>query len=159
MNNFVIDNVIKEDYEFLRKFCEFMSEAGYESEFAPPMTLEEVEKWEKDNDTELPSGYKSWLLLTAESNIMDYIILAEPVIGTLEEENDIVIIGTAVGDGEEVGIRRSDGSVYSIFDGEVREYKDFDDFLTVKLYFLEEIAEEEIGEDWEDQMNEMFGEE
>lgn len=158
MEEFVIDKVIREQFDYFKQFCEFMAPEDYESSFEPAATIEQVEEWEKENDTQLPHQYKSWLLLSSESYILSgYLELFWPTIGTLEESNDIVIIGTVVGDGEEVGIRRNDGTVYSIFDGEVREYKDFDDFLTHTLYFMQEMAAEDIGDDWEEQFNEMFG--
>ncbi len=157
MEKFVIDTIIKEQFDFYRNMCSFLSEF-FDSTFDVPATLEKIEQWEKDNKTELPHQYKSWLLLSAESRILDgYIEFSWPTIGTLDEENDIVIIGVVMGDGEEVGIKRATGTVYSIYDGEEKEYSDFDDFLTYSTMYLEDLAEENMGNDWGDIFEEKYG--
>ena len=96
-------------------------------------------------------------MLTAESSILDqFIDFSWPEIGTLKEENDIIIIASVIGDGETVFISRSDGKIMSIFEGETKEYNDFDDFLTIKSLYIESMAEEFIGEDWGDIYDETF---
>ena len=105
----------------------------------------------------MPHQYKSWLLLTAESNILDmYIDFSWPTIGTLNEKNDIIIIASIIGDGETAYISRTDSKVYSIFEGEIKEYDDFDDFLTIKSLYFESLAEEYLGDDWGDIYDERF---
>lgn len=158
MANLVIDKEISGWFDHFRNFCDFMADADYESEFKPGLTPEQIEEWEQENDTELPDQYKSWLMLTGRADILDgELELFAPEIGTLEEDDDIVIIGSTA-DGSELGIRRADGTVYSVCDGELREYDDLDDLLTNRMAFLEEIAEDEMGEDWQEQFDEMFGE-
>ena len=157
MGNFVIDEEIRGWYDHYRSFCEFMADTGMESDFEPGMALEQIEGWEQENDTELPHQYKSWLMLTGGTRILDgELELYAPEIGGLDEEDDIVIIGST-GDGSEAGIRRADGTVYTICDGDIREYEDFDDFLTYRMAFLQDIAEDEIGEDWQDQFEGTLG--
>lgn len=106
-------------------------------------------------DTDL--DYKSWLLLTSESNILDgFIEFSFPAIGSLEVHNDIVIIASMIGDGETAYISQSDSKVFSIFEGEIKAYKDFDDFLTIQSLYIESMAEEYLGADWGDIYDELF---
>ena len=104
--------------------CSLLAEFK-DSTFAPPAALEKINEWEEENDIVLPHQYKSWLMLTAESSILDqFIDFSWPEIGTLKEENDIIIIASVIGDGETVFISRSEGKIMSIFEGETKEYND-----------------------------------
>ena len=151
-----IDDTIKEQFEYYKNMCALLSEFK-DSDFGPPAEIEKIEQWEKDNNVKLPHQYKSWLLLTAESNILDmYIDFSWPTIGTLNEKNDIIIIASIIGDGETAYISRTDSKVYSIFEGEIEEYEDFDDLLTCLSGFMEHSAEEYLGDDWGDIYDERF---
>ena len=153
---FEIDDIIKEQFDYYKNMCALLSEFK-DSEFGPPAEIEKIEQWEKDNNVKLPHQYKSWLLLTAESNILDmYIDFSWPTIGTLNEKNDIIIIASIIGNGETAYISRTDSKVYSIFEGEIKEYDDFDDFLTIKSLYFESLAEEYLGYDWGDIYDERF---
>mgnify|MGYP003409307859 CR=1 FL=1 len=78
-------------------------------------------------------------MLSSESNILDgYLEFTWPELGVLDEEDDIVSIGTRMGDGEEIGIMRSSGVVFTVCDGEVEEYNSFDDFLDAMEYYMED---------------------
>ena len=156
MEKFVIDPIIIEQFKYYQNMCSLLAEFK-DSTFAPPAALEKINEWEEENDTVLPHQYKSWLMLTAESSILDqFIDFSWPEIGTLKEENDIIIIASVIGDGETVFISRSEGKIMSIFEGETKEYNDFDDFLTIKSLYIESMAEEFIGEDWGDIYDETF---
>ena len=151
MEKFIIDPIIKEQFEYYQNMCSLLSEFK-NSTFAPPTTLEKIEKWEKENDFTLPQQYESWLLLTSESSILDqFIDFSWPEIGTLDEKNDII------GDGETAYISRSNGKVFSIFEGVIKEYDDFDAFLSIKSLDIESMAEDFIGEGWEDLYDEKYG--
>lgn len=156
MEKFVIDPIISEQFKYYQNMCSLLAEFK-DSTFSPPAALEKINEWEEENDTVLPHQYKSWLMLTAESSILDqFIDFSWPEIGTLKEENDIIIIASVIGDGETAFISRSDGKIMSIFEGETKEYNDFDDFLTIKSLYIESMAEEFIGEDWGDIYDETF---
>ena len=73
-----------------------------------------------------------------------------------ERKNDIIIIASIIGDGETVYISRLNGKFFSIFEGEIKEYKDFDDFLTIQSLYIESMAEEYLGADWDDIYDELF---
>lgn len=154
--NFEIDDTIKQQYEYYRNLCSLLSEFK-DSTFAPPATLEKIENWEKKNYTTLPHQYKSWLLLIEYSRIIGgYIEFRWPQLGSFDADNDVIVIGAVVGDGEELLISRENGKVFSFFDGETEEYEDFDDLLTCLSGFMEHSAEEYLGEDWGDIYDERF---
>ena len=156
MEKFVIDPIIKEQFEYYQNMCSILSEF-VDSTFSSPATLEKIEKWEKENDTTLPYQYKSWLLLASESSILDqFIDFSWPLIGTLDNKNDIIIIASIIGDGETAYISRSNGKIFSIFEGEIKSYDDFDDFLTIESIYIESMAEEFIGEEWGDVYSSKF---
>ena len=46
--------------------------------------------------------------------------------------------------------------IFSIFEGEIKSYDDFDDFLTIESLYIESMAEEFIGEEWGDLYDERF---
>ncbi|MBE6842552.1 MAG: hypothetical protein E7510_06935 [Ruminococcus sp.] len=157
MKEFIIDECIKDQFELYCNICSHLSE-HYNSEFAPPATLEKIEQWEKDNDTELPHQYKSWLLLSSESNILDgYLDFIWPELGVLDEKDDSVVIGSRMGDGEALGIMRSSGIVFTVLDGEVREFDDFEDFLTCMQLYMERLVKEHFGKNWAEDFNKKFG--
>lgn len=156
MERFVIDENIKDQFELYKNICDYLSEE-YDSEFGLPAELERIEKWEMENGVELPHQYKSWLLLSTNANLLDgCIIFNWPKIGSLED-NDVVLFGYRADIGEEFGIRKESGTVYSICDGEETEYDDFDDFLDNLEYAMSDIAEESFGEDWATEFNEKYG--
>ncbi len=157
MKEFIIDECIKDQFELYCNICSHLSE-HYNSEFAPPATLKKIEQWEKDNDTELPHQYKSWLLLSSESNILDgYLDFIWPELGVLDEKDDSVVIGSRMGDGEALGIMRSSGIVFTVLDGEVREFDDFEDFLTCMQLYMERLVKEHFGKNWAEDFNKKFG--
>ena len=159
MKEYEIDDIIKQQFEYYQNMCSLLSDFK-DSHFDPPAEKGTIEQWEKDNNTYFPHQYKSWLLLSANSNILDgFIDFSWPEIGTLDEKNDIIIIASVIGDGETVYISRADNKVYSIFEGEIKEYDDFDDFLTIKSLYIESLAEEYLGDDWGDIYDERFGSE
>lgn len=156
MEKFAIDPIIKEQFEYYQNMCSLLSEFK-DSTFASPATLEKIENWEKENDTELPHQYKSWLLLSESSRIIGgYIELKWPQLGCFDADNDVIIIGSIVGDGEELLISRKNGKIFSFFDGETEEYEDFDDLLTCLSGFIEHSAEKYLGADWEDIYDNKF---
>ena len=157
MSDFMIDEKIIADFEYIKNLCEMLSEFT-DSKFENPMPIEEIERWEKENDTTLPQQYKSWLALTSCARIAGgYYDFFPPEIGCFEEDNDVVIAASIIGDGEELLISRSTGKVFSCFEGEVTEHDSFDDFLGSVMISLEEQASEYLGDSWEEIYDEKFG--
>ena len=71
-------------------------------------------------------------------------------------DDDVIIIGSVIGDGEELLISRESGEIFSFFDGETETYDDFDDLLTCLSGFMEDSAEKYLGADWGDIYDERF---
>ncbi|WP_173329338.1 hypothetical protein [Ruminococcus flavefaciens] len=156
MIRYEIDDTIKEQFDYYKNMCALLSEFT-DSEFGPPAEIEKIEQWEKDNNVRLPHQYKSWLLLTEYARIIGgYIEFRWPQMGSSDAENDVIVIGAVVGDGEELLISRESGKIFSFFDGETEEYEDFDDLLTCLSGFMEHSAEEYLGADWGDIYDERF---
>ncbi|MDE5619992.1 MAG: hypothetical protein K2I80_05670 [Ruminococcus sp.] len=68
---------------------------------------------------------------------------------------DYVFIGDIIGDGECLYFSKTDGTIYNDFEGEITEYKDFDDFLGHLEITLEDFAEQELGENRTDLYDQM----
>lgn len=151
-----IDDTIKEQFEYYKNMCVLLSEFK-DSDFGPPAEIEKIEQWEKDNNVELPHQYKSWLLLTEYARIIGgYTEFRWPQLGSFDADNDVIVIGAVIGDGEELLISRESGKFFSFFDGKTEEYEDFDDLLTCLSGFMEHSAEEYLGADWGDIYDERF---
>ena len=144
--------LIMESYDYLKNLCDFISE-DYEYEFEKPATEEEINNWVIENNIEIPSMFKEWLLLTKSCDMADrcWCIFWPEV-----EDEDNVLIGSFVGDGEYLYFSGKTGEFYTIFDGEVEEYDSFDSVLAYISADLEEKAEEIYGEDWSDEFDEKY---
>ena len=137
---------IKEAFEDIQKMCRFLSKK-YTSEFEPPATEKELSDWEKQNGITIPEQYREWLLLTRYAYIYGgYYNLFFPEV--YEEDDDYVFIGDIIGDGECLYFSKTDGTIYSDYEGEITEYKDFDDFLVYLSITLEDSARDLYGENW-----------
>ena len=156
MDKFVVDQTIVEQFEYYQNMCSLLSEY-VDSTFAPPATFDKIEKWEKENGLQLPHQYKSWLTLTESSRLLGgYVEFRWPELESFDADNDVIIIGEVIGDGEELLISCETGQIFSFFDGEMEEYEDFDDLLTCLSGFMEHSAEKYMGKDWEDIYSQKF---
>lgn len=144
--------LIIESYDYLKNLCEFLSE-DYESQFEEPATEEEIKNWENENNVEIPSMFKEWLLLTKNCDMSDRCCrIFWPEI----EDEDNVLIGNFIGDGEYLYFSKKTGEFFTILDGEVEEYDSFDSVLVNISVGLEEEAEEIFGEDWMKEFEEKY---
>lgn len=85
-----------------------------------------------------------------------YINFTFPQLGSFDATDDVIIIGDVIGDGEELLISCESGKIFSVFEGEIEEYEDFDDLLTCLSGFMEDSAEEYIGKEWGDIYDRKF---
>ena len=153
--NFIIDDCIKEQFEYYKNMCELLNAYMFSS-FSPPANVVKIESWEKENDFSLPHEYKSWLLLTENADILNqYAIIQFPELGDYMEENDVVIVGTVLND-EEILLSRSTKIFFRVTDEGKQEYRDFDDMLADLSFYLEESAENYIGSDWDEEYAKRF---
>ena len=147
MNEFIIDQTVKDFFDDIKNMCSLLAKYR-KSTFAAAAKVEKINKWEEKNNIHLPSEYKSWLLLTGHARIMGgYFDLFFP---ETIKNTDEVLLGSIIGDGEDLFLSKTTGQIYSEFEGDITEYDDFSDFLSYLLGVLEENAEELCGESLED---------
>jgi len=147
-----MNSEIKENFEYIKKMCRLLSESR-KSEFAPPATEKKISDWEKQNGITIPEQYREWLLLTEHAYI--YGSRFELFFPEVYNDDDYIFIGEIIGDGEVLYFSKADDTIYSDFEGEITEYKDFDDFLVYLEITLEEYAEDVFGENWTDLYDNM----
>ena len=141
---FRISKVVKDFYDDIKSLSSYL---GKSSDFSDPCAIEKIKKWEKDNNITIPKMYKSWLLLSEYAYVYGgYCELYFPELESLE--NDDVLIGNIIGDGDHLYFSKKTGKFFSVYGEEQERYDDFDEFLSNLLGYLEEAAEEEFGEDW-----------
>lgn len=136
--------LICESYDYLKQLCEFLVDY-YDYRFYEPVSIEEIEKWEIENEIKIPLMLKEWLLLTKECNILNRrfrLFFPE------NDETANVLVGSFVGDGEYLYFSKISGQFFTIFDGEKENFDSFDSVLTYISVDLEDKAEEIFGEDW-----------
>jgi len=159
MAEFIIDECIKETFEFYKNFCSYVSE-DCDSEFDEPATLEKIEQWEKENNTELPHQYKSWLLLTSGCNLFNNTIsMRFPKLGCMEEKDDIIIVGCNMGTESQYYIKRDTGTACFFCDSlmEETEFDSVEELLYEIIYDGECEYSDYLDEGWEDDFNNKYG--
>lgn len=153
--DFIINENIKEQFEYYTNMCELLCEYK-DSSFAPPADIAKIEEWEKENKFSLPNEYKSWLMLTENADILNqYAVIQFPESGDYKDENDVIIVGTVLND-EELLLSRSTNVFFRVTSDGEQEYRDFDDMLADLSFYLEECAEDCIGENWDEVYDERF---
>ncbi len=92
--------------------------------FAPPATEEEFSNWENRNGISIPETYKDWLRFSNGSDILSSLArfngLQNFVVNSKIVPDDIVIIGTLVGDGELLCFLKQTGEIARFLDGEIK---------------------------------------
>ncbi len=144
--------LILESYDYLKKLCGFISD-DYEYGFDEPATEEEITNWENENNVKIPSMFKEWLLLTKSCDMADR---CWRIFWPEVEDDENVLIGSFVGDGEYLYFSPKTGEFFTVFDGETEEYDSFESVLVNISFDLEEKAEEIYGEDWTDELEEKY---
>ena len=136
--------LICESYDYLKQLCEFLVDY-YDYRFYEPVSIEEIEKWEIENEIKIPLMLKEWLLLTKSCNMSNR---AWRLFWPEIDETGNVLVGSFVGDGEYLYFSKISGQFFTIFDGEKENFDSFDSVLTYISVDLEDKAEEIFGEDW-----------
>ncbi|MCR5730539.1 MAG: hypothetical protein K6G20_09330 [Ruminococcus sp.] len=136
--------LICESYDYLKQLCEFLVDY-YDYRFYEPVSIEEIEKWEIENEIKIPLMLKEWLLLTKSCNMSNR---AWRLFWPEIDETGNVLVGSFVGDGEFLYFSKETGEFFTIFDGEKENFDSFDSVLTYISVDLEDKAEEIFGEDW-----------
>lgn len=129
MENYNLEN----EFARIQELCfiareEYGSRATY---FGRGITLEELNDWEKRNDIIIPDSYKEWLRLTGQSMLLfDLLVLTMPEVNfDIVHNQDLVLIGRVIGDGEYLCFSRLTHEFFRYKDGVQRTYRDFKEFL------------------------------
>ncbi len=137
-------NTMKKEFDEIVKLCEEKVEEYGEraSYFMEPATEEEILKWEKENDVNIPEDYKEWLRLTKTcqmcQTVASFIFPNDKQPEFLP--NEYVLIGYVVGDGEVLCFSKDTGKYVTYFEGKVNEQ--YDDFKKVLLKIKKDITGE-----------------
>ena len=136
---------MKESFEHIQKMCRLLVKE-HTSKFSPPATEKKISEWEKKYGITIPPSYKNWLLCTNHAYI--YGSYCELFFPKVYNNGNLILIGDIIGDGECLYFTKNDTTIYRDFEGEITEYKDFDEFLVDLELYLEDFAEDLHGENW-----------
>lgn len=135
------NNSLTEEIEELIELCQKL-EPGYGGRafsFNPPASEEEIADWERKNGISIPESYKDWLRFSNGSMIcwdcfysLERLIVGIKIEGNIN--NDLVIIGNVIGDGEFICFSRTTERIYWEDHGEIT---DFEDFKSVLNYIMD----------------------
>ncbi|MBQ7131057.1 MAG: SMI1/KNR4 family protein [Oscillospiraceae bacterium] len=94
--------------------------------FNPPATEEEIIAWENEHEITIPETYKDWLRFSNGSQLLFDLArfndLNHLVVGNEFVSDDLVIIGTLIGDGEFLCFSKKTGKIVRHNHGKMREY-------------------------------------
>lgn len=95
--------------------------------FAPPIKEEVMTAWEQEHGITIPESYKEWLRFSRETSINDTTanFWSPEKFDLYYLPDGLVVIGSLIGDGEEVCFSKETGKFVSLFEGERTEYDDF----------------------------------
>lgn len=116
---------------------ELVEDSGKDSfEFDEPMSNEEIEAWEKENDIKIPASYKEWLNFTRAAEIYLAAAFYEPSDFVTDNDqkpcdvpDECVVIGELGGWGVSVCFYAETGEIMYIDHGEECRDLDFGDIL------------------------------
>ncbi len=99
--------------------------------FNPPATYVEINAYEKKNSILLPQSYKDWLMFSNGSRILFNLMTINSLelISNEIVSNDLIVIGTLIGDGELLCFSKNTGKIIWFDDGRTEEYDDLKPIL------------------------------
>lgn len=110
--------------------------------FAPPASEEEISDWENKHGISIPENYKDWLRFSNGSvierdfvrfNSLQYFCVDSKVV-----PDDLVIIGTLVGDGEILCFSKKTGEIIRYLDGEATTVSGVKQILQNTIRFMKD---------------------
>ena len=135
---------LEEEFIRVQELCyiareEYGSRATY---FDDGMSLEEMSEWEKSHRIKIPDSYKAWLRLVKQCMLLfDLAVLTVPAVNhDIVPDEDLVIVGRLIGDGEYLCFSKLTHEFIRYRDGVQRIYIDFKEFLWETLIRLLEAS-------------------
>lgn len=147
----LIDNEIKDTFDDIRKITSILK---LTSVFDQGASVEDLVNWEKNNAVIIPDMYKSWLSLTSYARINEgefEIFMPQKS----DKDSDGVLIGIIGGGLRHIYFSKKNHTIYTIGD-EAIEYDNFNEFLLYIYIRLENEAQEEYGDEWENIYDEKY---
>lgn len=142
---------LEDEFAMVQELCfiareEYGSRATY---FDDGMSLEEISEWEKSHRIKIPDSYKAWLQLVKQCMLLfDLAVLTVPAVNyDIVPDEDLVIVGRLIGDGEYLCFSKLTHEFIRYKDGVKRIYIDFKEFLQETLIRLLEaslVGEEDL---------------
>ncbi|MDE6761171.1 MAG: SMI1/KNR4 family protein [Lachnospiraceae bacterium] len=138
---------MQERFKIISDYCNQLEDAGYDTyKIFPPISRDEIENWEKENQVILPKGYKKWLLLSDGFDRIGNNVLY-PLEGICKypdkEYEEYYIIGSYIGDGSLL-LTDKNGTFYKL-----------DHVFGLKAVPFEAFLDDDVIECLEDGMREM----
>jgi hypothetical protein len=119
------------------------------SRFGPPVSEDEITKWEESNGIIIPESYKEWLRFSCDSQIRNTLAhFSRPndfEINNPSLPEDLVVIGWLIGDGEILCFSKNTGLLVRYFEGNCDEtFKNFASILhqTIQMMNGEGLSKE-----------------
>ncbi len=135
------NNILKEEIKKILKLRdEAEAENNYSYSFAPPIDEEKMTSWEKETGITIPESYKEWLRFSGESTINGTTasFFSPEKFHSDYVPDDLVVIGSVIGDGEDVCFSKETGHFIRFFEGKRRrECEDFKGVLNDIIELLE----------------------
>lgn len=125
------NNSLTEEIKEIASLCEqLVPEYGEKASwFSPPVSDEEITKWERENGINIPLSYKEWLAFSSESQLRNVLAhFYSPEKFRLNSEgirDDLVEIADLLGDGESLYFSKNNGKFVWHDHGNVEEMDDF----------------------------------
>ncbi|MBQ8118914.1 MAG: hypothetical protein IJ794_12830 [Lachnospiraceae bacterium] len=135
-------NSLKEEITELLSLCERYDEEndGEYSYFDPAISEEDMINWERENNASIPESYKEWLRFTGKCRIAQNTAMFWDPSGFNSDfvEEDMVVIGELIGDGERVCFSKTTGEMMELFEGRSTVVEGFGEVLSRIIRMLDD---------------------
>ncbi|MBO5388875.1 MAG: SMI1/KNR4 family protein [Lachnospiraceae bacterium] len=141
-----MNNSIKEQFDLIADYCKKLEDAAYDSyKLYSPVSNEDIEAWEKEQQITLPVSLKEWYQLSngfdmgCTVDILPLTTICKCPFDDIEELEEVFIVGHYIGDGSMLVIDRT-GSFYEYDHGYCKLYPiPFEKF--VQKWIIENLEE------------------
>lgn len=136
-------NIVSKKIDTLKDKCKLYSEYLGHSIFSKPVTQDDLKFWEQENETVLPDSLKDFLLVSNGLTVDDQLIKIFPIQRMKGYEQpyasvpeDLVVIGTVLGDDEKVYFSRKTGKFMMDEQGSIQNYESMAEILDWVIQML-----------------------
>ena len=127
-------NSLKEEIRSLLEWCEKKESEGElgRTFFDAPIEEDKMTKWEEKNGVKIPESYKEWLRFSEKCWIdgTTAAFWGPDEFHSEYVQEDLVVIGAVIGDGEVVCFSKETGEFVRLFESRRTGYKSFDEIVS-----------------------------